>query len=195
MKKTLFSILAVSSLLGAPTESENQLLTASKEGQHSLVESLIQNKVNVNAKTFVGETPLIAAILSGHFEVVRTLLTNGAQVNAQLKNGDTPLHIAIRNGNLPLVKLLMEHGATISRPFTYALAFEQFEVAALIYTSYLENAFKIEGTAKLQELLDTFRSYKSVVKIDFNSLIKKLSQEDPVIHSEKINLLKKEIDQ
>lgn len=195
MKKILlFSVLMTASLLGAPSEAEHQLLTASKEGRHSLVESLVQNKVNIDAKTFIGETPLILAALSGHLEIAHTLLSHGANANAQLKNGDTPLHMAIRNGNLPLVKLLMEHGATIIRPFTYALTFERFEVAGFIFSTYLDTALKKEGTAALQELLETFSSYKAVVKVDMNNYIEQLSKENDPNNREKVTLLKKEID-
>jgi ankyrin repeat protein len=173
------SLLFTTAAIAATDPSANLLLSASKEGRQAIVESLIQSQIDVNVKTTLGETPLIAAALAGHTEIVRLLAEKGADVNAQLKSGDSPLHIAIRHGNLPLVKFLIGRGATIIRPFTYAMTFQQFEVASYIYGSYLETAIQNGDTTQLKELLEPFSQYKSLVHLPLQDYVDQLSQNKP----------------
>jgi len=56
-----------------------------------MVELLLANKAEVNAKDNGGRTPLHSAAESGHKDAVGLLLANGAEVNAKNNYGWTPL--------------------------------------------------------------------------------------------------------
>ncbi|EAY13222.1 hypothetical protein TVAG_097920 [Trichomonas vaginalis G3] len=60
-----------------------------------LIELLISNGVNVNAKNIHGNTPLHIAALFSNVESAEILISHGAEINSLNKNGQTPLDIAI----------------------------------------------------------------------------------------------------
>jgi len=59
-----------------------------------VVDLLIANGADVNAKAEGDITPLHAAQLFGHKEIADLLIANGADVNAKDENGLTPMDIA-----------------------------------------------------------------------------------------------------
>ena len=61
-------------------------------GHKEIVELLLANKAEVNAKANDGTTPLHAAAAGGHKDVAELLLANNADVNARNNKGETPLH-------------------------------------------------------------------------------------------------------
>ena len=82
---------------------------ASEDGNPEVVELLLENGADVNAKDDFG-TPLHDASRNGRTEVVELLLERGAEVEAKNKDGRTPLHDASRNGHTKIAKLLLENG-------------------------------------------------------------------------------------
>jgi ankyrin repeat protein len=64
-------------------------------GHKDVVELLLANKADVNAKSNGGWTPLHEAAMSGHKEVAGLLLANKAEVNAKDNKGETPLHMVL----------------------------------------------------------------------------------------------------
>lgn len=60
-----------------------------------MVEVLVSNGLDVEARDYYGNTPLIGATNKGEIEVVKILLENGADVDAKGKDGKTALHIAV----------------------------------------------------------------------------------------------------
>ena len=107
-------------------------------GNEAIVELLIKNGLDVNAKTkFYGITPLHFAARKGNIEATKALIKNGADVNAKHPNyGDTPLHVAVKNQHKDVVKLLISSGADINAKNKYRetpldLA-KQKEVAVLL---------------------------------------------------------------
>ena len=82
-------------------------------GRMEVVELLIANGANVNAKDKDGGTPLLHATLSGHRETVELLISKGADVNAKvapsdrLFKGKTPLDLASK---AEISDLLRKHG-------------------------------------------------------------------------------------
>jgi len=84
-------------------------------GRKPVVELLLANKAEVNAKGKDGETPLHLAANRGFMEVVEVLLANKANVNAKDdKYGQTPLHSAAQEGNKTVVELLLANKANVN---------------------------------------------------------------------------------
>ncbi len=87
------------------------LFTAILKGRVAVVQSLLQQGVNVNVKTVSGKTPLMAAAYKGYGDVVQLLLDSGADVNMRDARGDSALKIASRAGYTRVVELLTKAGA------------------------------------------------------------------------------------
>jgi hypothetical protein len=72
----------------------------------ALVEFLLANKAEVNAKDGIGRTPLYYA--AGHKDIVELLLTHGATVNIKRSDDMTPLYLAAMQGDLVKAKELLK---------------------------------------------------------------------------------------
>lgn len=84
-------------------------------GQSDLVEWLMDNRANVDARRKKGDTPLYIAAKEGHREVANLLLDHEADVNASLHiNSATPLFIAAMNGHYDVVELLLNRRADVN---------------------------------------------------------------------------------
>ena len=81
---------------------------AADGGHEEIVELLIANGADVNAKDDDGYTPLHYA-LRLRKEVAELLISKGADVNAE-ENGITPLDFAIELSDPEAAKLLRKHG-------------------------------------------------------------------------------------
>ncbi|XP_019621811.1 PREDICTED: ankyrin repeat and SOCS box protein 13-like isoform X6 [Branchiostoma belcheri] len=79
-------------------------------GQVLLLQKLVQEGANVNARTLNSFTPLHDACLGGHPGCVKILIGAGAQLNPRTIDGDTPLTFACSRGSVSCVKLLLHHG-------------------------------------------------------------------------------------
>ncbi|OBT58317.1 hypothetical protein VE04_01787 [Pseudogymnoascus sp. 24MN13] len=79
----------------------------------AVVRLLLQNMVDIEAKTSNGQTALHLATLYGKGDLVQLLLENGA--NSEAKNGDgwTALHMAATTNQEDLVTLLLKNRADI----------------------------------------------------------------------------------
>ena len=88
---------------------ENQLIAAARLGKIDVVERLLANGDNVNAKDNDHRTPLHNAASNGDKDMVKLLLANKADVNARNKfNFATPLHWAAGyGGNQDIVDMLL----------------------------------------------------------------------------------------
>nr|XP_034302047.1 uncharacterized protein LOC105321881 [Crassostrea gigas] len=80
-------------------------------GNANLVETLLGNGADVNAKGTGGWTALHFAVLFNRSRIVEFLLKKKADVNSQAMDRKTPLHIAAENDHWSLVDLLLENGA------------------------------------------------------------------------------------
>lgn len=123
----------------------NTLLhVAARNGNNALVEALLKQKANPNARNRVGDTPLALAAYNGkqtaidsllaagaqinspgwnalHYavfaeqpEIVAHLLSKGAQVDLRAPNQQTALMLAAKNGNVTIARMLLKAKADTS---------------------------------------------------------------------------------
>ena len=102
-------ILLISSLIHADT-----LHDAAKAGDLQVVQKLIVQGADVNAKAVRDETPLMHAALAGNGDIVNYLLQRGADINARNASGLTALHAAAYAGQTEIVSLLIAKGAIVN---------------------------------------------------------------------------------
>ena len=75
-----------------------------------IVDLLIANGANVNAKNEEGGTPLHLAAEEGHQQIVELLISKNADINARDNKGKTPLDWAATWGLKETADLLRKHG-------------------------------------------------------------------------------------
>ena len=79
-----------------------------------VIERLLKNGADVNAKGLWGKTPLHQAKMA-NYKIIKLLLEKGADPNIQDKKGQTPLNLfAGHIGEVRTIQLLIDHGANAS---------------------------------------------------------------------------------
>ena len=68
-----------------------------------MIEFLIENGADINARTSHGFTPLLYAAKNGYHSIIELLVVNGADVEINDKAGLTPLMHLARNGYIDIV--------------------------------------------------------------------------------------------
>ena len=86
------------------------LFNAILKDRSSMVESLIKNGVEINAKTPDGTTPLMAAAARGNINIIRQLLAKGADTNITNNASETAYQVAVRYGFGPVAEFLKTAG-------------------------------------------------------------------------------------
>ena len=103
--------LAAGTDVNADYFGEIPLTIAAGKGQKEIVELLIPEVADVNAKAVDGHTPLHRAVIQGHKEIAELLIANDADVNAKDRTGETPLDAVIFYNSSPkIADLLRKHG-------------------------------------------------------------------------------------
>jgi ankyrin repeat protein len=97
-----------------PNDIGTPLYYASDIGLQTVVQLLVEEGADVDAKTSNRETALHRAADHGHKTVARLLLENKADVNAKDESGKTALYLAARNRHETVVRLLLEEGADVN---------------------------------------------------------------------------------
>ena len=87
---------------------------AARDGDVSLVESMLQEGVPVDCDDWFNQTALIYAAANNRSDVIRLLLQKGADVNNPDGFGDTPVHWAAMKNKTEAIAVLIEHGASIN---------------------------------------------------------------------------------
>lgn len=90
------------------------LHNAASKGQLKVVEFLLANGADKNAKDKGGWTALRHAVVVGNRALVDSLLNKGVDVDAADVTGQTPLHSATARGFKNLVEVLLAHKADVT---------------------------------------------------------------------------------
>jgi 26S proteasome non-ATPase regulatory subunit 10 len=83
------------------------LILAASAGRHTVVNILLKECCNINAKSIEGHSALQYAASKNWKVICANLLDKEADVNIADKRGATPLHRAVSKGNIDIVKLLL----------------------------------------------------------------------------------------
>ena len=77
------------------TSGRTALHHATEAHNIPMVEILLEQKADINARTFSGNTPLHTAMGLHMDDLVRILMRHGAKVNVKNIEGDTPLDVKV----------------------------------------------------------------------------------------------------
>jgi len=146
------------------------LLNEVENGNMHIVEELLANGADVNAKNKDGWSALMVASLKGHTEIVKALLANSADVNAKDFVGTTALMLASFKGHTETVMVLLAKGADVNANMKGGTALISASqeghteiVKALLANGTDVNAKDFIGRTAL--MLASFNGHTDIVKI------------------------------
>lgn len=85
---------------------------ASGLGHEGMVQYLLANGANVDARDQPGSTPLHVAVRKGYRRIATMLLDNGSDVNVRDYNGNAPIHESLTaNDEYAITSMLLDRGA------------------------------------------------------------------------------------
>ena len=91
------------------------LHTASGYGRTSLVELLIDQGADIEAKSKLGESPIFFAAQEGHLPTAQLLVTRGARTDAVKIDGVMPIHQAAQDNRHQVLEFLVtEAGVSVN---------------------------------------------------------------------------------
>ncbi|KAI9782558.1 MAG: hypothetical protein M1839_004802 [Geoglossum umbratile] len=99
-------------LNAADKYGQTPLHVAARDGHHQIVQLLISEGANKEARAVDSRTPLHVAASRGKSEVVRALVWKGANKGAKDSNDQTPLHLASENGDCDTIRELLGRGTS-----------------------------------------------------------------------------------
>ncbi len=79
-----------------------------------LLNELLLQQANLEAKDEKGRTPLMRAVYDNNFDVAKALILAGANVNAQDEMLNSPFLYAGASGYVDILKLCLENGASFT---------------------------------------------------------------------------------
>jgi outer membrane protein assembly factor BamB len=137
--------------------TDNDLLSAAREGDLAVVERLLDAGADIDSADRYGSTALAAAAVNGHLDVVRLLLDRGADPDIkETFYGASPLTMALFfSQEREVALLLLRHGAEDrDQALTFALQGEDLEMAEAaieggpIRQSTMEQVAQITASSK-----------------------------------------------
>ena len=155
-----------SAFVGDWSDDQEDLWTATKQGDLSLLKELLDEGADPNARNDMGITPLAWAVVVNQRPAIELLLSRGADINQTNRDDATPLHAAAFLGRVELVELLLEHGADVhtrnesgntplddaSQPWNQDIEGLVTFIGLMLDTKFDMNAIK-EGRPKTAQLL------------------------------------------
>lgn len=97
-----------------PTDDYTALHYAVMKGHKGIVELLLAQGADVNAKSRSGYTPLYKGAEHGHLEIVKVLLARGADPDAKDRHSNWgALQVAVWSGHSEIAELLLARGVTL----------------------------------------------------------------------------------
>lgn len=108
--KTIAAIFVALSV-AQTVSAASPLADAAENRDRTTLQSLLENKADVNAPQVDGMTALHWAAHHDDLDAANLLIEAGAKANARNRYGVTPLYSACLNGNGKLTELLLERGA------------------------------------------------------------------------------------
>ncbi|NVO20244.1 MAG: ankyrin repeat domain-containing protein [Bacteroidetes bacterium] len=120
-----------------------EILAAAYRGYTSIVEELIERKVNLNEQDYTGSSAIFTAAENGNNEILNLLLeANAKQEIANFIYGRTPLIIACIEGNFEGCRLLLESNANVNAcdsfgtsPLMFAAINDYIDIVRLLVTN------------------------------------------------------------
>ncbi len=95
--------------------ADSPLADAAMRGDKAAVQSLLKQKVDVNAAQGDGSSALHWAAYRDDVDMARLLIAAGANMTAKTRLGNiTPLFMAAKNGSAPLLKLMLDAKADVN---------------------------------------------------------------------------------
>jgi ankyrin repeat protein len=115
IRKTLTAGALVLSLSVAGfTAGNSDVADAAMRGDRAAVQTLLQQRADVNAPQTDGATALHWAVYKDDLETAEQLIRAGANVKAANRLGATPLSMAAINGNAAMIEKLLNAGADVN---------------------------------------------------------------------------------
>jgi ankyrin repeat protein len=108
---TLLMVLAITGLAGAAGTGDSRLVEAARNRDQEAIRTLVNQKVDVNARSSDGSTALLWLTHWNNAGTAELLLRAGADANTANDFGMTPLSQACINGSSALVRSLLKAGA------------------------------------------------------------------------------------
>lgn len=84
------------------------LMLAAGNDDSRIVQRLLDQGAQINAKDKKGQTALMLASMNAYLDTVEILLAGGADINVQNNNGTTALTLAAMKGHTTMVKYLLD---------------------------------------------------------------------------------------
>ncbi|HEX5228809.1 MAG TPA: ankyrin repeat domain-containing protein [Bryobacteraceae bacterium] len=88
---------------------------AAMHGDRATVQSLIQQKADVNAQQADGATALQWAVYRDDLEMADALIHAGANIGLANREGATPMYLAALHGSAPMIEKLLKAGADVNQ--------------------------------------------------------------------------------
>lgn len=101
--------------LSAFAASNSPVADAAMNGDRSAVQSLLQQKADVNAAQADGATAIQWASYRDDLQVADALIAAGANIKLANREGATPLYLASTHGSAPMIEKLLKAGADVNQ--------------------------------------------------------------------------------